>query len=72
MAGPYLSLLVRDSKLDKLVNDLILDLFWTWVQLPPPPPFIKEQDNETRNNVEDIQFSIRCTHNAIGSVGVVG
>ena len=39
MAGPYLSLLVCDSKSDKLVNDLNLELFWTWVRLPPPPPF---------------------------------
>ena len=32
-----LSLLVCDSKLNKLVNDLILTLFWTGVRLPLPP-----------------------------------
>ena len=26
------------EKLSKLVNDLIVDLFWTRVRLPAPPP----------------------------------
>ena len=34
-----LSFLICDSKLDKPVNDLNLDLSRTWVRLPPGPPF---------------------------------
>ena len=35
----HLSFLICDSKLDKPVNDLILKLLRTRVQLPPGPPF---------------------------------
>ena len=29
------------EKLNKLVEDLIMDLFWTRVRLPAPPPFLR-------------------------------
>ena len=40
-----LSLLVCDSKPATLVNDLNLELSWTWVQIPPPPPFCELLNN---------------------------
>ena len=35
----HLPFLICDSKLDKPVNDLSLDLFRTRVRIPPGPPF---------------------------------
>ncbi len=35
----HLPFLICDSKLDKPVNDLSLDLSRTWVRLPPGPLF---------------------------------
>ena len=35
----HLPFLICDSKLDKPVNDLSLDLFRTRVRIPPGPPY---------------------------------
>ena len=43
-----LSLLVCDSKPATLVNDLNSELSWTWVQIPPPPPFYELLNNMKR------------------------
>jgi len=31
------------KQIDKLVNDLNFNLLWTWIRLPPPPPFFKPE-----------------------------